>query len=82
MVSTISSTNSFMSIFSVGWGQTHYRVYKSDTETSTATHLIKLSEKERIEEIARMLSGSSLTAAALDNARELLKRNDLKDGKK
>ena len=63
-------------------GQTHYRVYKSDTETSTATHLIKLSEKERIEEIARMLSGSSLTAAALDNARELLKRNDLKDGKK
>lgn len=28
-----------------------------------------------------MLSGSSLTAAALDNARELLKRNDLKDGK-
>jgi DNA repair protein RecN (Recombination protein N) len=44
--------------------------------------LIKLSEKERIEEIARMLSGSSLTAAALDNARELLKRNDLKDGKK
>lgn len=63
-------------------GQTHYRVYKSDTETSTATHLIKLSEKERIEEIARMLSGSSLTAAALDNACELLKRNDLKDGKK
>ena len=63
-------------------GRTHYRVYKSDTETSTATHLIKLSEKERIEEIARMLSGSSLTAAALDNARELLKRNDLKDGKK
>ena len=63
-------------------GQTHYRVYKSDTETSTATYLIKLSEKERIEEIARMLSGSSLTAAALDNARELLKRNDLKDGKK
>lgn len=28
-----------------------------------------------------MLSGSSLTAAALDNACELLKRNDLKDGK-
>ena len=52
------------------------------TSDSTATHLIKLSEKERIEEIARMLSGSSLTAAALDNARELLKRNDLKDGKK
>ena len=62
-------------------GHTHYRVYKSDTEESTSTHLVKLSDDERVEEIARMLSGSSLTSAALDNARELLKRNDLKNGK-
>ena len=53
------------------WGQTHYRVYKSDTATATATHLVRLTDSERVEEIARMLSGSSLTAAALDNAREL-----------
>lgn len=63
------------------WGQTHYRVYKSDTDTATATHLVRLTDKQRVEEIARMLSGSSLTAAALDNARELLKRNELNDGK-
>ncbi len=63
-------------------GHTHYRVYKSDTEDSTSTHLVKLSDDERVEEIARMLSGSSLTSAALDNARELLKRNDRKDGEK
>lgn len=63
------------------WGQTHYRVYKSDTDTATATHLVRLTDTERVEEIARMLSGSSLTAAALDNARELLKRNELNDGK-
>ncbi len=63
------------------WGQTHYRVYKSDTDTATATHLVQLTDTERVEEIARMLSGSSLTAAALDNARELLKRNELNDGK-
>ena len=63
------------------WGQTHYRVYKSDTDTATATHLVRLTDEQRVEEIARMLSGSSLTAAALDNARELLKRNELNDGK-
>lgn len=62
------------------WGQTHYRVYKSDTATATATHLVRLTDEQRVEEIARMLSGSSLTAAALDNARELLKRNELNDG--
>ncbi len=63
------------------WGQTHYRVYKSDTATATATHLVRLTDSERIEEIARMLSGSSLTAAALDNARELLNRNEQNNGK-
>lgn len=63
------------------WGQTHYRVYKSDTATATATHLVRLTDSERVEEIARMLSGSSLTAAALDNARELLNRNEQNDGK-
>lgn len=63
------------------WGQTHYRVYKSDTDTATATHLVRLTDSERVEEIARMLSGSSLTAAALDNARELLNRNEQNNGK-
>ena len=63
------------------WGQTHYRVYKSDTATATATHLVRLTDSERVEEIARMLSGSSLTAAALDNARELLNRNEQNNGK-
>ncbi len=57
-------------------GQAHYRVYKSDTKTTTNTHLVRLSEEERIGEIARMLSGASLTEAALNNARELLKRNE------
>lgn len=63
------------------WGQTHYRVYKSDTATATATHLVRLTDSERVEEIAHMLSGSSLTAAALDNARELLNRNEQNNGK-
>lgn len=53
-------------------GSFHYRVYKSDTDFDTVTHIDHLDEKGRIEEIARMLSGAELTDAALSNARELL----------
>ena len=56
-------------------GKTHYRVYKSDTEEVTNTHLVLLSQTEREEEIARMLSGASITEAALINARTLLNAN-------
>ena len=55
-------------------GSFHYRVYKSDTDLDTVTRIDCLSENERIEEIARMLSGSELTDAALSNARELLRK--------
>ena len=54
-------------------GSFHYRVYKSDTDLDTVTR-IDCSEEERIEEIARMLSGVELTDAALSNARELLRK--------
>ena len=54
-------------------GDTHYRVYKHDTDKGTETCLIRLSKEERLEEIARMLSGAQLTEAALNNARELLR---------
>ncbi len=55
-------------------GATHYRVYKEDTDEGTTSHLIRLSEEERITEIAHMLSGENLTDAAIENARELLKK--------
>ena len=55
-------------------GSFHYRVYKSDTDLDTVTLIDCLSEEERIEEIARMLSGVELTDAALSNARELLRK--------
>lgn len=65
-------------------GNTHYKVYKEDNDESTVTNIVELSENQRIEEIARMLSGSEMTAAALDNARALLKNvyQKTKDGKK
>lgn len=54
-------------------GTAHYRVYKEDTDTGTTSHLVRLSEAERVTEIAHMLSGETLTDAAIENARELLK---------
>ncbi|MDR1918227.1 MAG: DNA repair protein RecN, partial [Tannerellaceae bacterium] len=53
-------------------GKEHYFVYKQDTAEHTLTQIRKLSEEERIREVARMLSGASLTEASIANARELL----------
>ncbi|MDY3267494.1 MAG: DNA repair protein RecN [Phocaeicola sp.] len=53
-------------------GNAHYKVYKEDTETGTNSHIRRLTDEERIDEIANMLSGSTLTEAARNNARSLL----------
>jgi len=49
-----------------------YKVYKYDETDSTLTQITQLSEEERLEEIARLLSGDAISSAALDNAKELL----------
>ncbi len=56
-------------------GASHYMVYKTDTADSTISHIRQLNDGERVEQLARMLSGSELTDAAMQNARELLKSN-------
>ena len=53
-------------------GQHHYKVFKEEGDDSTLTHITELSATERVEEVAHMLSGSTLTEAALNNAKELL----------
>jgi DNA repair protein RecN (Recombination protein N) len=53
-------------------GSRHYMVYKKDDETGTSSHIIELTQEERITEIAHMLSGATLTDAAISNAKELL----------
>lgn len=53
-------------------GRAHYKVYKQDNETETNSHIRRLTDKERVEEIAHMLSGATLTEAALNNAKALL----------
>ena len=60
-------------------GNAHYKVYKEDTETGTNSHILRLNDEERIDEIANMLSGSTLTEAAKDNARALLGFNEKKN---
>ncbi len=54
-------------------GDHHFLVYKQDSESETTTQLKLLSKSERIEELAKMLSGENITAAAILNAEELLK---------
>ncbi|WP_121811691.1 DNA repair protein RecN [Mucilaginibacter kameinonensis] len=53
-------------------GQSHYFVYKDDSEAATFTRIKQLSNDERVLEIAKMLSGDKPGESALQNARELL----------
>ena len=54
-----------------GW--VHYKVYKKDNEHETVSRIRRLTPDERVEEIAQMLSGDTLSEAAIQNARVLLK---------
>lgn len=56
-------------------GKHHYKVSKEETEQGTISHMKELTQEQRVEEIAQMLSGSDITQAALDNAKELLKKS-------
>lgn len=55
-------------------GLHHYRVSKEETANGTTSHMQELTADERIHEIAQMLSGSDVSEAAIQNARELMKR--------
>ena len=56
-------------------GTTHYKVSKNETKNGTKTTMKRLSDTERIEEIAQMLSGSKITEAAIENAKQLLNQS-------
>ncbi len=53
-------------------GDIHYYVYKKDEKNRTISHMRTLNPDERLQEIAKMLSGENPGKAALDNAKELL----------
>jgi DNA repair protein RecN (Recombination protein N) len=50
----------------------HYHVSKNDSKDKTSTNVIQLKEDERINELAKMLSGEKLTDMAVENAKQLL----------
>ena len=81
MGSVICAMGEFMQVFAIthlpqvaAKGSAHYMVSKSiDPETSKAVSTIKkLSDEQRVMEVARMLSGSELTDAAIANAKSLI----------
>ena len=53
-------------------GDAHYFVYKEDEGARTLTHIRQLDQEQRVTELAHMLSGSIVTEAAKENARQLL----------
>ena len=53
-------------------GERHFHVYKDDTSERTISRIRPIEGDERVLEVAKMLSGSSPTTAAIENARDLL----------
>ena len=54
-------------------GSAHYKVEKEETPQGTTSRMEMLTPDERITEIAQMLSGSKVTEAAIQNAKQLLR---------
>ncbi len=57
-------------------GSHHYRVTKEETAQGTMSRMTELTADERVSEIAQMVSGSAVSAAAIENAKELLRINE------
>lgn len=53
-------------------GKSNYKIYKDSDETSTYTHVERLSENEKAGEIARLLGGDNVTDTTIESANELI----------
>ncbi|MBN9337006.1 MAG: DNA repair protein RecN, partial [Chryseobacterium sp.] len=53
-------------------GNENYKVVKFDEDGITKTTIVKLSEDEKLKEIAQLISGSKITEAAISQAKELI----------
>lgn len=56
-------------------GVRQYKVFKQEGVSSTTTHMKQLDTEERINELAEMLGGKSLSTSAIAHAKELLDLN-------
>ena len=55
-----------------GFADCHFAVEKNESKQRTSSSIRKLKDEERIEEVARLLSGEDVTEASLNGARELI----------
>ncbi|MDR0422112.1 MAG: DNA repair protein RecN [Proteiniphilum sp.] len=55
-------------------GSAHFLVYKEDSDNVVTTRIKELTPEERIQEIARMLSGAEITEQAMENAKVMLNK--------
>ena len=76
MMLDISKTNQLVAISHLpqiaSRADMHLKVVKNVTDSNTVSNVIVLNQEERIEEIAKLLSGKEVTSAAFENARVLL----------
>jgi DNA repair protein RecN (Recombination protein N) len=54
-------------------GEFHLKIYKKNVNGITKTFLTELDREDRIEELAKMLSGKKMSLAAKENAKVLLR---------
>ena len=76
MMLNISKDNQLISISHLpqiaSKANNHFKVVKRVVSGNTVSDIIVLNRQQRVEEIAKLLSGKKLTKAAFDNAEELL----------
>jgi DNA repair protein RecN (Recombination protein N) len=53
----------------------HFKVTKAEQDDRTITHILSLDETEHIKEVASLMSGSEISEAALNSARELIEKH-------
>ncbi|HON53204.1 MAG TPA: DNA repair protein RecN, partial [Bacteroidales bacterium] len=52
--------------------QFQFKVFKEETSNTTITKIVALNNEQRVEELAKMMSGKHITEAAIQNAKHLL----------
>ncbi|MDK9865387.1 MULTISPECIES: DNA repair protein RecN [Staphylococcus] len=57
----------------------HLFISKASKDNRTTTHVKELTGEERIDEVARMISGASVTELTRQNAKEMIEQNHLND---
>jgi DNA repair protein RecN (Recombination protein N) len=55
------------------YGDSHFYIHKNNNEDSVSMNVIELKKQDRIKEIARLISGETISKTSLAHAEQLLK---------